>query len=292
MEAPVSLVEVSCNICNSKSEEIIFKGGIGNIVRCKKCGLFYRNPRLSDKDEINKYKYKIYDNSSVLIEDRSKTEMFVSTLNNLEHYKGKILDIGCANGYFLTLARDRGWEPHGVEISDFPLRKARESLGGKYVFGVPLKMANFPPNYFDVISMWDVLDHLMDPLGELMEIRRILKKKGLLIIRVRNMTFHMLINKLFKKNLFGIIKKPTITHLFGFNNKNIKVMLEKANLSKPRIVNSKLTLGDPYSQIKFLGGCGTNFTKIIYYAFSQLISFISSKSILISPSIIVYAKKI
>lgn len=292
MKSPVSLVEVSCNICNSKAEEIISKAGIGNIVRCKKCGLFYRNPRLSDKDEINKYKYKTYNDSSVLIDDKSKKEMFASTLNSLEHYKGKILDIGCADGYFLTFARERGWITYGVEISIFPLRKARESLGRKYVFGVPLKMVNFPSNYFDVISMWDVLDHLMDPLGELIEIRRILKKKGLLIIRVRNMSFHMFINRLVKKNLLRIINKPTIIHLFGFDNKNIKVLLEKVNLSPLKIGNSKLTLGDPYSQIKFLGSYGTNFIKRIYYAFSQLISFLSSESLLISPSIIIYAEKI
>jgi len=292
MKSPVNLVEVSCNICNSEAEKIISKTDIGNIVRCKKCGLFYRNPRLSDKDEINKYQYQIYDDSYSLIEDKSKKEIFVSILKKLEDYKGKILDIGCANGYFLTLARERGWEPYGIEISDFLLRKARESLGGKYVFGVPLKMAKFPPDSFDVISMWDVLDHLMDPLGELREIRRILKKKGLLIIRVRNMSFHILTNKLFKKNLFGIIKKPTVFHLYGFNNKNIKVLLDKANFSKIKIGNSKLTSGDPYSQIKFLRGCGINFIKRIYYAFSQLISFISSKTILISPSIIIYAEKI
>jgi len=292
MKSPVSLVEVSCNICNSKAEEIISKTNIGNIVRCKKCGLLYRNPRLSARDEIDKYKHQIYDESYGLVKDKSKKEIFVSILNKLEHHKGKILDIGCADGYFLALARERGWEPYGIEISDFLLRKARESLGGKQIIGVPLKMANFPPNSFDVISMWDVLDHLMDPLGELIEIGRILKKKGLLIIRVRNMAFHILVNKLFKKNLFGIIKKPTIFHLYGFNNKNIKVMLEKANLSKLKIGNSKLTSGDPYSQIEFLGGCSTNFIKRIYYAFSQLISFLSSKSLLISPSIIIYAEKI
>jgi ubiquinone/menaquinone biosynthesis C-methylase UbiE len=292
MISPVSLVEVSCNICNSTADEIISKTNIGNIVRCKKCGLFYRNPRLSDREEIDRYKHQIFDESYNLVEDKSKKEIYVSILNKLEHYKGKILDIGCAAGYFLTLARDRGWKPHGIEISDFHLKKARENLGAKYVFGVPLKMANFPPNSFDVITMWDVLDHLMDPLGELKEIRRILKKKGLLIVRVRNMAFHILMNKLFQKNLLGIIQNPTVFHLYGFNNKNMKALLEKANLSKPRIRNSKLTLGDPNSQIKFLDGYSINLIKKIYYASSELISFISSKSILISPSIIVYAEKI
>lgn len=291
MEAPFNLVEVSCNICNFTSGEIISKTGIGNIVRCKKCGLFYRNPRLSDREETDKYKHQIYGESYSFVEDKSKKEIYVSILNKLEHYKGKILDIGCADGYFLTLARDRGWETHGIEISEFHLKKARENLGGKYVFGVPLKMANFPSNSFDAITMWDVLDHLMDPLGELIEIRRILKKKGLLIIRVRNMAFHILMNKLFKKNLLGIVLAPTIFHLYGFNNKNMKLLLKKANLSKPRIRNSKLTLGDPNSQIKFLDYYSINIIKKIYYASSELISFISSKSMLISPSIIVYAEK-
>lgn len=291
MKSPVSLVEVSCNICNSKAEDIISKTDIGNIVRCKKCGLLYRNPRLSARDEIDKYKHQIYDESCGFVEDKSKKEIFVSILNKLEHHKGKILDIGCADGYFLALARERGWEPYGIEISDFLLRKARESLGGKQIIGVPLKMANFPPNSFDVISMWDVLDHLMDPLGELIEIGRILKKKGLLIIRVRNTAFHVLMNKLFKKNVLGIIKRPTIFHLYGFNNKNIKVLLEKANLSKLKIGNSKLRLGDPYSQIKFLDRSSINFFKSIYYTSSELMSLISSKSILISPSMIVYAEK-
>ncbi len=291
MKSPVNLVEVSCNICNSKAEEIISKIGVGNIVRCKKCGLLYKNPRLSDKDEIDRYKHQIYDDSHSLVENKSKKEIFVSTLNKLEHHRGKILDIGCADGYFLALARERGWEPYGIEISDFLLRKARERLGWKQIIGVPLKTANFPPNSFDVISMWDVLDHLTDPLRELIEIRRILKKKGLLIIRVRNMAFHVLMNKLFKKNLLGIIKRPTIIHLYGFNNKNIKVLLEKTNLSKLKIENSKLSLGDPYSQIKFLDGSSINFFKSIYYASSELISFISSKSIFISPSMIVYAEK-
>ncbi len=291
MKSPVNLVEVSCNICNSKAEEIISKIGVGNIVRCKKCGLLYKNPRLSDKDEIDRYKHQIYDDSHSLVENKSKKEIFVSTLNKLEHHRGKILDIGCADGYFLALARERGWEPYGIEISDFLLRKARERLGWKQIIGVPLKMANFPPNSFDVISMWDVLDHLTDPLGELIEIRRILKKKGLLIIRVRNIAFHVLMNKLFKKNLLGIIKRPTIIHLYGFNNKNIKVLLEKTNLSELKIENSKLTLGDPYAQIKFLDGSSINFIKRVYYASSELISFISSKSIFISPSMIVYAEK-
>jgi 2-polyprenyl-3-methyl-5-hydroxy-6-metoxy-1,4-benzoquinol methylase len=285
------LVEVRCNICNSNEKEIISRADKGNIVRCKRCGLFYKTPRLPDKNEINKYKSRIYNNSFYNIENRAKKNIYISVLKKIENYKGKMLDIGCSNGYFLTLARQRGWKPYGVEISDLFLKKAKDNLGEDCVFGIPLREVKFPSNFFDVITMWDVLDHLMDPFEELMEIRRILRKEGLLVIRVRNMSFHILINRLFRKNLLGIVKKPAVFHLYGFNNQNIRILLNKAHFTKILIKNSKLTVGDPYSQINLLGNYTANFVKGIYWAFSEFIGFLSLQNINISPSLIVYAEK-
>lgn len=291
MKPSFKLIEVECNVCNSDDKEVISKADIGNIVRCRKCGLFYRSPRLSDKDEIDKYKYKVYDDLYFDAINKAKKEIFIYTLKKLDQYKGRILDIGCSYGYFLALAKQRGWEPYGVEISENFYKKATDNLGERYIFDVPLKEARFQSDFFDVVTMWDVLDQLMDPLGELKEIRRILKRKGLLIIRVRNMSYHLLLNKLIKKNLLGIIKEPTVFHLYGFNNQNIKTALDKVHYSRIKIKNSKLTMGDPYSQIKFLGNYSLSFIKKIYWVFSEFVSFLSSQSLLISPSIIAYAEK-
>lgn len=291
MRSPNNLTEVKCNICNSNDAEIISSADIGNIVRCNKCGLFYRTPRLSDTAEVNKYRHQVYDEPYSDTIGKAKKDIYVSTLKKLGSLRGKILDVGCANGYFLTLAREQGWDPYGIEISEFLLRKARENLGEKHIFGVPLKNARFPSDFFDVITLWDVLDHLMDPLAELMEIRRILKKKGVLIIRVRNMSFHIFMNRLFQKKKFRTFKKLTVFHLYGFNNKNIKILLEKANFSKIKIKNSKLTIGDPYSQIRLLGNKGIILVKTIYSAFSKLMSLISLRRILISLSIMIHAEK-
>jgi len=253
--------------------------------------LFYRTPRLSGTAELNKYRHQVYNESYSDALGKAKKDIYISTLKKLGNSRGKMLDIGCANGYFLTLAREQGWEPYGIEISEFFLKKARENLGEKHILGVPLRNARFPSDFFDVITLWDVLDHLMDPLAELMEIRRILKKNGMLIIRVRNMSFHIFMNRLFKKNKFKIFKKLAVFHLYGFDNKNIKVLLEKANFSNIKVKNSKLTLGDPYSQIRRLGNKGTILVKTIYSAFSKLVSLISLRRIFISPSIIIHAKK-
>lgn len=285
------LTEVKCNICDSNDAEIISSADIGNIVRCNKCGLFYRTPRLSDTAEADKYRHQIYDESYSDTIGKAKKDIYISTLKKLKRHRGKILDIGCAKGYFLTLAKEQGWDPYGIEISELLLRKARGNLGEKQIFGVPLKNARFPSDFFDVITLWDVLDHLMDPLAELTEIRRILKKNGVLIIRVRNMSFHIFMNRLFKKKKLRVFKKLTVFHLYGFNNRNIKVLLEKANFSKIKIKNSKLTIGDPYSQIRLLGNKSMRVIKTIYSAFSKLTSLISLRKILISPSIIVHAEK-
>lgn len=291
MKASIDLKEINCNICRSQAKEIIRKTDLGNIVRCKKCGLLYRSPRLSDEDEISKYKSLYYDDEYCEILNRSRKDLYLSVLKEIEIYKGRLLDVGCADGYFLGLAQERGWEPYGVEISDFYLEKANKNLSEKSVFGFPLKIAKFPSEFFDVVTLLDVLDHLIDPLGELEEIGRIIKKKGMLIVRVRNGAFHMLLNRLFKKNLFGILQVPTVFHLYGFDSRTIKNLLKKAKFSNIRVENSKLTGGNPYYQTKFLQRYSINIIKRIYSAFSEVISFLSGKNVLISSSLMIYAEK-
>jgi len=291
MKSFANLVDVKCNICRSEDREIITELDIGNVVRCNKCRLFYRNPRLSDVDEISKYRDQDYEDSLCPSLHESRKEIFVTGLKKLESFKGKILDIGCSDGFFLKLAQQRGWKTYGIEISNFFLRRARKKLGDEHVFDVPLRMIKFKSNFFDVITMWDVLDQLTDPLGELIEIKRILKRGGLLAVRVRNMSFQLMVESLFKKTLLGIVRSPSTFHLYGFNNRNIKAILKKAHFSKIKVENSRLTTGDPYGQIRLYKNFSKNLVKKMYWFFSVFIGLLTFKNLLISPSIIVYAEK-
>jgi len=291
MKASIDLKEINCNICRSQAKKIIRKTDLGNIVRCKNCGLFYRSPRLSDEDEIRRYKNLGYDDAYCEILNRSRKDLYLAVLEDIEAYKGKLLDVGCADGTFLGLAQKRGWEPYGVEISDFYLEKAKKNLNEKSVFGVPLKIAKFPSDFFDAITLLDVLDHLGDPRGELEEIARILKKKGMLIARVRNGAFHVFLDRLFKKNVFGIIPVSTVFHLYGFDRHTLAILLKKAKFSNIRIENSKLTGGNPYYQTKFLERYMINIIKRTYSAFAEVVSLLSRKYVLISSSLMIYAKK-
>jgi SAM-dependent methyltransferase len=291
MKASLDLKEIHCNICRSQAKKIIRKTDLGNIVRCKNCGLFYRSPRLPDEDEIRRYKNLGYDDAYCEILDRSRKDLYLGVLEDIKAYEGKLLDVGCADGYFLRLAQKRGWEPYGLEISDFYLEKAKKNLSEKSVFGVPLKIAKFPSDFFDAVTLLDVLDHLVDPRGELEEIGRILKKKGMLIARVRNGAFHVFLDQLFKKNVFGIIPVSTVFHLYGFDRHTLAILLKKAEFSNIRIENSKLTGGNPYYQTKFLERYMINIIKRAYSAFAEVVSLLSRKNVLISSSLMIYAEK-
>jgi len=95
--------------------------------------------------------------------------------------KGRILELGCAGGYFLKAAQDRGWKPFGVEISARAAAFARESLGLEVHTGT-LSSANLPPASMDAAYLGDVLEHVPDPMAALAEIHRALRPGGALLI--------------------------------------------------------------------------------------------------------------
>jgi len=89
---------------------------------------------------------------------------------------GRVLDIGCYLGVFLDVARRRGWQTVGVEPSAWAAQRTREQ--GHQVINAPLRRSNLPAASFDLITLWDVIEHLHDPLGQLREIHSLLRPGG------------------------------------------------------------------------------------------------------------------
>jgi 2-polyprenyl-3-methyl-5-hydroxy-6-metoxy-1,4-benzoquinol methylase len=99
---------------------------------------------------------------------------------------GRILDIGCSTGVFLSEARRRGWgNVEGIEISPSAAAFARRLLKCD-VHEEPIESANLPSERFDAVTVYEVIEHLPDPIGFVREIARVLRRSGTVTITTPN----------------------------------------------------------------------------------------------------------
>ena len=164
-----------------------------SFMSCDVCGLIFQNPRLS-QSKIHEYyppEYDSYQDIELYPDDlysRIATRGLLKRSQVVIDNKGsgKLLDVGCATGNFLRMMQKfPGWDLQGVEISEHAAKIARENYQLNVYTGV-IEEANYPADHFDVVTLWDVLEHILDPNSLLFEVNRVLKSSGNLILRVPN----------------------------------------------------------------------------------------------------------
>ena len=113
--------------------------------------------------------------------------IFQKRLQYIESIKapGKVLDIGCAFGTFLKIASDRGWKPYGVEISTFASEYTRNKYGFE-IYNDSFLDAPLPSAFFDVVTFWDVIEHVEFPKENLLKAYDVLKPEGILLLTSDN----------------------------------------------------------------------------------------------------------
>ncbi len=137
----------------------------GKIVRCGNCGFGFRVSRPSDAELADLYREldpAVYERESA---GRLRTAQ--RHLKLVTHFvpRGRVLDVGCASGMFLDLMADRGFEVVGVEPSKVLYEKAKSRLQGRgTILGCALQNAELAGTYFDLLTLWDVLEHVTEPL--------------------------------------------------------------------------------------------------------------------------------
>lgn len=92
---------------------------------------------------------------------------------------GRLLDVGCALGFFVKVAEDEGFDAYGIDFSEYAVGEARKMVGDKVVCGDVEKGLPFKTNFFDVVTAWDLLEHLKSPDLFLKRCSRVLKDDGL-----------------------------------------------------------------------------------------------------------------
>lgn len=185
--------EPVCNLCGGKEFRIIEDDEAPyRVLGCKGCSLVFVHPQPKGQ-ELSMHYDKGYYQEWLDQKRRKRANMWASRLSKVEKHKkaGRLLDVGCGDGAFLELARKRGWQIAGTEISSYAAKRASEILDTG-IFAGELFNARYPGNHFDVVTIWHVLEHVSDPLRYLSEVRRIIKSDGLLIIAVPNINDHLM----------------------------------------------------------------------------------------------------
>jgi 2-polyprenyl-3-methyl-5-hydroxy-6-metoxy-1,4-benzoquinol methylase len=189
------LEQVRCNLCGADDTRAVAEVDGLHIVRCRRCGLTYVNPRYPEEALQRIYTEAYYDHDGIVngleffgyedyVADEENIKLtFAKRLGTIERYvnRGRLLDVGCATGFFLALAKARGWLVLGSEVSQFGASYAREKLGLDVRLGT-LRSLAFDSASFDAVTMWDVLEHVTDPQAELAEVSRILRPGGVFSI--------------------------------------------------------------------------------------------------------------
>jgi len=231
---------VPCNLCASTNQELLYEGqdwsygspGRFRMVRCPQCGLIFLNPRPGPEeigeyypDDYEPYLRSVHASGSALqdliqrVRLRSRVRVVTQLVQN-----GRLLDVGCGSGGFLREMRRLGWEVQGVEINAKMAQFVRTQLELDVLEGT-LESASFPGDSFDIVTMWDTLEHVHDPLSTLKEAHRILRPGGYLICSVPNAA--SLDAGLFGRYWIGL---DFPRHLYVFSPSTLAELMLKAGL--------------------------------------------------------------
>jgi len=178
-----------CPVCKSNTEKLslcktsVIYTTVFDLAECPECLGKYFYP-IPTHDQLATF-YSALPYEFDRWRQEAKADYYARQLLK-QKYSGRILDIGCASGYFINrIAEKTNWEVHGVELSELPSNFARESLGLD-VFTGDLFTANFSDNSFDAVHIGDVLEHVPNPREFLEETHRILKGDGTVYLAVPN----------------------------------------------------------------------------------------------------------
>lgn len=183
--------DVPCLLCGADAAEPLFVKEGFQFVRCGRCALVYVDPQPREDAVQAVYASdgysRIVERLVAASHDYRRERFGRERLDIVERFVapgGSLLDVGCTTGFVLEEAERRGWEAHGVELNPFAAGEA-EARGLRVRQGT-LQEASFPEGSFDAITLFDVVEHVRDPVGLLREAHGLLRPSGIVVLYTPN----------------------------------------------------------------------------------------------------------
>jgi len=181
-----------CPVCGGRKADYFWQKDSYVLARCASCATIYVSPVPSEEFLAAHYQASEYFEGDSSQGYRSYADMHkallphfqrrLRALDTLVPARGRLLDYGCAAGYFLQLAQSDGWRIAGVELSADMARQAEQTLGTS----VARDLSQMPPDPFDVITLWEVIEHLPQPVTQLRRLFDRLRPGGVLMLSTPN----------------------------------------------------------------------------------------------------------
>jgi len=222
-----------CPLCGGRSSRWLVKNALP-LERCASCDNRFLPPAEIPADLESLYTaeyftggvatgYPTYQQDAPML-----ARNFAERIRRIGRWRapGRILDVGAAYGYFVKAAREAGWQASGIELAPEVAREAERLAGAPVIAGDFLR-APLDPGY-DVITMFDVIEHVRDPLAWLTRARELLAPGGLLVIETGDVASRWA--RLLGRHWY-FLDPPQ--HLFYFTGEGLAALLARAGFRTP-----------------------------------------------------------
>lgn len=266
-EGAVASVERTCPLCNGREVGVYHDQGYRRVVRCRSCRFTFTDPlpTRERKIEIERQAYRgellpevadffqnchrDFRDDPVIRGFRHALDWIASSLAGGGPVQTRrLLDVGPGTGIFLHLAREKGWEPFGIDVCPESAEKAANEFDIRVDVGDFERFA-YEPESFDAVTMLDVLEHTVDPLSFLRRAYDVLKPGGLLYVAVPNQRCLMtvLLDRWIRAGLpgreFFMERLYVEPHVYYFCPQTLRAMLEKVGFETAGIRGGNVYLG-------------------------------------------------
>jgi 2-polyprenyl-3-methyl-5-hydroxy-6-metoxy-1,4-benzoquinol methylase len=272
---------MNCTFCGSARATTKFTlKNNHRVVRCPDCGIEFLSPQLNDEELDKLYSENYYaawgikgdaENETTRQMKKATFQLRIDTIHRLSAPRGpaawrdpaapsgpaassaaKILDVGCATGYFLEVAQQEGFDPYGIEFSEYSASIAKKKFGGEKIFKGTLEQLEltddpgfasdpgFAKHSFLVIAMSDLIEHVRNPVETLSKAKSLLTDDGVIMIMTPDTG--TLSNKVMGRRWAHY----KLEHFSYFNRRSMNRLAAKCELQVAHYEKSKKALNVNY----------------------------------------------
>jgi len=223
----------ACNLCGGMTHQPFCPQNGRGLVQCMNCGLVFVGEQPPAEELYSLYSENYFHNDESgevgyhdYIKDEPNIRKTVNKrFNHIEQFVkgGRMLDVGCAMGFFVDEAHKRGWQVEGLDVSKFAVEYVQERFGHTAYHGSLLDV-DLPQGAYDLVTMYDVIEHVPDPQGYMNAVGRLVKSGG--IYELATPDVGSIPARMTGKRWIGY--KLSDEHVYYFSIKTLTQMLDNA----------------------------------------------------------------